>query len=64
MENPAALLHAGDFERLNAGVQAATDELMKSFPDYLRTNVESKVWAVLFTFHRTVRDYKRQDGSS
>jgi hypothetical protein len=64
MENPAALLHAGDFERLNAGVQAATDVLAESFPNHYRSTVEGKVWGVLFAFHRTVRDYKNQDGSS
>jgi hypothetical protein len=64
MENPAALLHAGDFEHLNAGVQAATDVLVDSFPNHYRSTVEGKVWDVLFAFHRTVRDYKSQDGSS
>jgi hypothetical protein len=59
MENPASLTHAGDFERLNAGVQAATDELAKDMPNYYRSSIEDKVWAVLFTFHCTVRDYKR-----
>lgn len=64
MENPAALLHANDFERLNVGIKAAADELEVKMPGYPRSVVEDRVWMILFAFHRAVRDHNRRDGSS
>lgn len=60
MENPVALTHARDFKRLNAGVEAAVEELRKrhGFKNFPGNIVEDMVWDVLCVFHQTIRDYK------